>query len=55
VASTFVPAIDLQVFAITPIEVVIPHAFLSLRNAQLERVASGSPVDLVITHCALLI
>ena len=55
VASASMPAIDLQVFAVLPAEVVVSHACLSLRNAQLERVDTGPPIDLVITLRTLLI
>jgi len=55
VASVSMPALDSHVFAVLPAEVVVPHAFLSLRNAQLERIESGPPVDLVITLRTLLI
>jgi hypothetical protein len=55
VASASMPAVDLQVFAVVPAEVVVSHAFLSLRNAQLERIDTGPPIDLVITLRTLLI
>jgi hypothetical protein len=55
VASVSMPALDSHVFAVLPTEVVVPHAFLSLRNAQLERIESGPPVDLVIVLRTLLI
>jgi hypothetical protein len=55
VASVAMPALDSHVFAVLPAEVVVPHAFLSLRNAQLERIESGPPVDLVIVLRTLLI
>jgi hypothetical protein len=55
VASVALPATDLQVFAIVPAEVVVPHALLTLRTARLERVDTGPPVDLVIAlHCLLI-
>jgi hypothetical protein len=55
VASASTPALRLHLFAVLPAEVVVPHAFLSLRNAQLGRIESGPPVDLVITLRTLLI
>ena len=55
VASATLPAIDWQVFAVVPAEIVTSHVRLSLRNAELERVDSGPPIDLVITLHAILI
>ncbi len=55
VASISLPALDSHVFAVLPAEVVVHHAFPSLRNAQLERIESGPPVDLVIALHTLLI
>jgi hypothetical protein len=55
VACVAMPALDSHAFAVLPAEVVVPHAFLSLRHAQLERIESGPPVDLVIVLRTLLI
>ena len=49
------PSLDVHLIGVLPAEDVVPHAFLSLHNAQLERIESGPPVDLVIALRTLLI